>query len=147
MRSVSSLNVESAYHLHAVSRSGNGLVSYYLNLVLKGVGIRDTSQQLIFNGVLQVYNFATASAGALVVDKVGRRKLWLTSAGGMCITFIFWTTGSALFAKSAVDVGADGLPLHPNKAAGHLVLAMIFIYYGFYNIAMSALLVSYTVEM
>ena len=65
------------------SRSGNGLVSYYLNLVLDGVGITSGNQQLIFNGVLQVFNLGTACAGALLVDRVGRRKLWLTSAAGM----------------------------------------------------------------
>jgi hypothetical protein len=58
-------------------------VSYYLNLVLDGVGIKSTSQQLIFNGVLQFYNLGTGMLGALLVDKVGRRKLWLTSAAGM----------------------------------------------------------------
>jgi hypothetical protein len=46
-----------------------------------------------------------------------------------------------------LPAAADGNPLHPNKNAGNLVLGMIFFYYGFYNIAMSALLVSYTVEM
>jgi MFS family permease len=65
------------------SRSGNGLVSYYLNLVLNGVGIKNADQQLIFNGVLQVYNLGTATLGSLLVDRVGRRKLWLTSVGGM----------------------------------------------------------------
>ncbi len=31
--------------------------------------------------------------------------------------------------------------------AGNAVVAMIFFYYGFYNIAMSPLLVAYTVEI
>lgn len=76
-------------------------------------------------------------AGALAVDKVGRRKLWLSSAGGMLFAYTLWTIGSGVYANSG----------QTNKSAGTLVLAMIFIYYAAYNIAMSALLVSYTVEM
>lgn len=34
--------------------SGNGLVSYYINLVLEGVGIVDTSTKAAINGGLQV---------------------------------------------------------------------------------------------
>jgi MFS family permease len=64
-----------------------------------------------------------------------------------CFSYTLWTVGSGVFAKSRLPADAEGNPLHPNKAAGNLVLAMIFFYYAFYNIAMSALLVSYTVEM
>ena len=34
--------------------SGNGLVSYYINLVLEGVGIVDTNTKAAINGGLQV---------------------------------------------------------------------------------------------
>lgn len=34
--------------------SGNGLVSYYINLVLEGVGIEDTNTKAAINGGLQV---------------------------------------------------------------------------------------------
>jgi hypothetical protein len=33
--------------------SGNGLVSYYLNKVLNGIGIKDTETQTLINGILQ----------------------------------------------------------------------------------------------
>jgi hypothetical protein len=63
--------------------SGNGVVSYYLNVVLDGIGIRTQGQQTLLNGILQVYNYGTAIVGALTVDKAGRRTLFLTSAAGM----------------------------------------------------------------
>ena len=63
--------------------SGNGIVSYYLSIVLKGVGITGQGQQNLFNGILQVWNLGTAYLGALVVEKAGRRTLFLTSTAGM----------------------------------------------------------------
>jgi len=40
--------------------SGNGLVSYYLTKVLNGIGISGQGEQLLINGILQIYNYATA---------------------------------------------------------------------------------------
>jgi hypothetical protein len=34
--------------------SGNGMISYYINLVLEGVGITQTSTKAAINGALQV---------------------------------------------------------------------------------------------
>jgi MFS family permease len=34
--------------------SGNGIVSYYLNIALKGIGITSEGSQTLFNGILQV---------------------------------------------------------------------------------------------
>jgi len=129
--------------------SGNGIVSYYLNIALKGIGITSESSQTLFNGILQVYNYATAILGALVVDKAGRRTLFLTSTAGMTIVYAIWTGAAAAYAKSVDAGGVDALgnALRPNKNAGNTVAACIFFYYGFYNIALSPLLVSYTVEI
>ena len=45
-------------------RSGNGLVSYYINLVLEGVGITNTRSKAAINGGLQV-RASRASKGGL----------------------------------------------------------------------------------
>jgi MFS family permease len=126
--------------------SGNGLVSYYLTKVLNGIGITGQGEQLLINGILQIYNYATAIVGALVVDKAGRRTLFLVSTAGMCAMFSIWTAASATYWKSAT-FNADGDPMGGNAAAGRVVLVMIFFYYGFYNIALSPHLISYTVEI
>ncbi|WVQ93819.1 hypothetical protein IAU59_000897 [Kwoniella sp. CBS 9459] len=127
--------------------SGNGIVSYYLNLALNGIGIRSAGQQTLINGILQVWNLGTAYLGALLVDKAGRRPLWLVSVGGMLVTYTMWTICNGIYAKSATNLDADGNPINANKAAGNGVLAAIFLYYASYNLAMSPLLVSYTVEI
>lgn len=59
-----------------------------------------------------------------------------------------WTIANARYAASVVDVDpVTGSPVHPNNAAGRAVIAAIYLYYLSYNLAMSPLLVSYTVEI
>lgn len=127
--------------------SGNGLVSYYLNSVLEGIGITATSTKTLINGILNIFNYATAIFGALTCDRIGRRPLFLISTAGMTVCFAIWTACFATYHKSAQNLDADGKPINPNKSAGNAVLAMIFLFYMFYNLAMSPLLVAYTVEM
>ncbi|GAB7349590.1 hypothetical protein MBLNU459_g0280t3 [Dothideomycetes sp. NU459] len=115
--------------------SGNGLVSYYINIVLKQVGVTNGNTQLVINGVLQICNAIVAIGQCFVVDRIGRRTLFLVSTSGMLGTFIIWTICSAEF------------KLHQEAAAGRAVIAMIFIYYVFYNMAYSGLLIGYSVEI
>src|SRR5271163_1208831 len=69
------------------------------------------------------------------VDTIGRRKLFLTSTTGMLVAFIVWTVYSSRYAM-------DG-----SSAAAKAVIGMIFIYYFFYNLAWSGLLIGYTAEI
>ena len=66
--------------------SGNGLVSFYINLVLEGVGITNAGTKAEINGGLQVWNLAAALSAALLVDKLGRRTLFIMSNTGMLIS-------------------------------------------------------------
>lgn len=119
--------------------SGNGLVSYYLTKVLIGIGITNPETQTLINGILNIYNYGTAIFGALMCDRIGRRPLFLISTAGMTVSFCIWTACSAIYQKSAVDVDENDVPLHPNKSAGNAVLAMIFLFYTFYNLALSVM--------
>jgi len=115
--------------------SGNGLVSYYIGDVLKGIGIEDSKEQLEINGILQIVNFAVALGMCFMIDKFGRRPLFLLATGGMLGSFIVWTVCAAQYKQTGV------------KAAAHAEIAFIFIYYVFYNCAWSGLLVGYAVEI
>jgi len=115
--------------------SGNGLVSYYLSKVFDTIGITNPTTQLGINGGLQIFNFIVAMSASLLVERVGRRPLFLISAAGMVVMFMLQTVCSAQFA------------LHGNKTAGNAVVAFIFLFYGFYDIAFTPLIVSYTVEI
>ena len=70
-----------------------------------------------------------------MVDKVGRRPLFLAATGGMCLSFLIWTICAALYEE------------HHNKTAGMGVIAMVWIFSACYAFAWSGLLVAYTVEI
>ncbi|OBZ72089.1 Lactose permease [Grifola frondosa] len=100
--------------------SGNGLVSYYINLVLEGVGITDAGTKAAINGGLQVWNLMAAMSGALLIDKLGRRTLFIISNVGMLIDFGVWTLTTAIFNT-----------FH-NTMAAKATIPFVFIFYLFY---------------
>lgn len=116
--------------------SGNGLVSYYLNKVMNSIGITDSSTQLLINGILNIFNFIVAIAAGFLCERVGRRRLFMTSTIGM---LVFWTVQTICVSLYAQDNSRHG--------AAHTVIASIFLFYGFYDLAFTPLIVSYTVEI
>lgn len=100
--------------------SGNGLVSYYLNRVFDAIGITSSTTQLLINGILQIWNLAVAMGTSFICERVGRRKLFMTSCVGM---LIFWTCQTISFKLSN-----DG-----NSSASHAVIAFIFLFYAAYE--------------
>lgn len=115
--------------------SGNGLVSYYMTDVLNLVGIKEENLQLEINGILNIVNFLVALFMCFWIDKLGRRPLFLTATAGMLGSFIIWTVCASIVAKES------------NTQAGNAEIAFIFIFYCFYNMAWSGLLVGYAVEI
>jgi len=131
--------------------SGNGLISYYLTLILDNVGIVETWQQTLFNGCLQIYNIIIAITASLFTEKAGRRPMWLVSTAGMCMAYLFITVTAAVYNNTATwgtnDAGKRVIMEPGNKNAANAFLAFIFVFNGFYAIAYTPLLVSYTVEI
>ncbi|KAJ8502980.1 hypothetical protein ONZ45_g11257 [Pleurotus djamor] len=120
--------------------SGNGLVSYYLNKVFDGIGIKDATTQLLINGILQIWNVFFALLGASLCDRLGRRPLFLISTSGMLVFFLMQTVCSGRF---AITEGHG----HGDDSAAHAVIAFIFLFYAAYDIAFSPLITSYAVEV
>lgn len=115
--------------------SGNGLVSYYINLVLEAIGIQDTQTKIWVNGVLQVWNLIVAAGASLLVERVGRRVLFVTSNVGMLISFAMWTLTTALFQT------------RHDAAAAKATMGILFAFYLFYDMAYTPMLVAYTLEI
>ncbi|KAI1253664.1 hypothetical protein MGN70_004056 [Eutypa lata] len=116
--------------------NGIGVVSYYLTLVLNTIGITEAKDQTLINGLLQILNWLVATfLGALMVDRLGRRTLFLASTAGMLASYIAWTGLTAFFVSSS------------SEAAGRAVVAFIFLYYFFYDIAWTPLLQAYPIEI
>ncbi|OWZ70031.1 hypothetical protein AYX14_04548 [Cryptococcus neoformans] len=114
---------------------GMGVISYYFAAILRSIGIIDPTQQAGLNGGLQVWNWCLAISGALAVERLGRRLLWLISTGGLLCTFIVVTACSAVYANTE------------SKAAGYVVVAFLFLFSGFFGIAYTPMGYSYPIEI
>lgn len=100
-------------------------VSYYLHLVLTDAGITNAKTQLQINGGTQIWAFLSALVAAQFVEIVGRRRMFLMALSGTALAYTIWTILSALAAQSN----------YQNKGLGYGVVAMIFVFQGFYHIA------------
>ena len=115
--------------------NGVAVISYYLTLVLNSIGITSSYTQTLINGLLQVFNFAASLMAAFLVDKLGRRTLFIWSSVGMLISYIIWTACSAVNTQTG------------NQAAGIVVIVCVFIVYFHYDIAWTPLLLGYPTEI
>ena len=115
--------------------AGNGIITYYLAPILESVGVTSAVSQASINVGLQVWNALLAAAGAIAAERYGRRPLWMISTCGMLASFILVTALSATFAEKNI------------KAAGSAVVALLFVFFGFYDIAYTPLSVAYPVEI
>ncbi|KAL0939192.1 sugar transporter [Colletotrichum truncatum] len=115
--------------------AGNGVVSYYLPLVLDSVGVESVTDQTLIQACLNVWNLLWAIAAATNVDRLGRRFLFLTSASVMLVSFIIVTGLSAKFAESA------------SSSVGMAVIPFLFIFFAGYDIAMTPFLTAYPCEI
>lgn len=115
--------------------SGNGIVSYYLAPVLTTIGITSVTNQTLISGLLQIWNLILAVVGAVSVDRLGRRSLFLVSCLGMLTCYIVITGLAASFAKTHVS------------SIGVAVIPFLYIYFGFYDIAFTPLLFGYVCEI
>lgn len=92
---------------------GAGVVSYYISLVLKTIGITNPTHQSLINGLLQVFNFlVSVFLGALMVDRLGRRTLFLWSAAGMGFSYIVSVDqGDLIRVQTLTNCARHGRPL------------------------------------
>lgn len=115
--------------------NGVAVVSYYLTLVLDTIGITSTYTQTLINGLLQVFNFLAAITAAFLVDRLGRRTLFLWSGIGMLISYIILTACSAVVSQSG------------SNAAGIVVVVTLFTFFFHYDISFTPLLFGYPTEI
>ncbi|KAJ0161217.1 Lactose permease [Colletotrichum tanaceti] len=115
--------------------SGNGVVSYYLAIILNSVGITSVTDQTLISACLQIWNLIWSMAAAVCVDKVGRRALFMVSGVIMLVSYIIVTGLSGSF--DATQHGPTGLAVVP----------FLFIYFLGYDLALTPLVISYPVEI
>lgn len=115
--------------------SGNGIVSYYLVDALKLSGITSVTDQTLISGFLQIWNLIFAAGAAFFVDRFGRRKLFLASCIGMLTSYIVVSGLSGSFATTS------------NSQTGVAIIPFLFLFFAFYCIVFTPLIVSYTCEI
>ena len=114
---------------------GNGVISFYLAPVLRTVGVTSAFRQQGINGGLQIYNWFIACGAALVAEKVGRRRLFLTSAGLMLVFMTMVTVCSALYSTSQT------------AASGYAVIVFLFLFLGGYVVGLTPIPILYINEI
>lgn len=114
---------------------GNGVVSYYLALVLDSVGIKGVTEQTLIAALIQVWNLIWSSGASFLIDRAGRKPLFLLSGTIMLVSYIIITGLSGSFAETR------------NTHTGIAVVPFLFIYFLGYDISLTPLLVSYPVEI
>lgn len=104
--------------------AGNGVISYYLSLILNSVGVTKVRDQTLISACLQMWDLAFAALGAYLIDRLGRRPLFLASAAIMFVSYVLVTALSGTFAVT-------------NQAAtGGAVIPFLFIFFAGYCIAL-----------
>ncbi|KAF2150936.1 general substrate transporter [Myriangium duriaei CBS 260.36] len=117
--------------------NGITVCNSYLTLVLDSVGVTSADIQTLINGLLQLFNLLVAVGGAFMVDRLGRRTLFLWSGVGMLLCFVSLTACAGVFNR-APDA---------NHSAAIAVIVFIFLYFFHYDIAYTPLLFGYTTEI
>lgn len=116
--------------------SGNAVISNYANLIYTNAGITSQQQKLGLNIGNALIGLTVSISAAFLVDRVGRRPLFLISVSGMVGSFTLWTMMAGLYESH-------------NNAAGYGYGQIVFVWvFGiFYSIGFSGLLVAYTLEV
>ncbi|KXH34973.1 lactose permease [Colletotrichum simmondsii] len=120
---------------------GGSVISYYLPAMVRGVGITDSSRQLLLNGINTVISFVSGIFGSFFVDKVGRRPLFLW---GTLLTGLVYIPINVLAAKAEhhLDEGT-AVP----KPQAYAFIAMIFSYGIFWGFCWTPLQALYPAEI
>jgi hypothetical protein len=115
--------------------SGNAIISNYSAKLYTSAGVSESTPQLGLAAGQTCLALIVSISMALLVDKVGRRPMFLASTGGMFGTFIFWTLCSALY------------DTYRSPGSGQAMIFFIWVFGFMYSLAWSGLLVGYAVEI
>lgn len=118
---------------------GGAVISYYLPVMVDGIGIHDSSRQLLLNGLNTVISFVSGVFGSFFVDKFGRRPLFLW---GTFLTGLVYIPITVLAAR-ADQSRDDSIP----TGQGYAFIAMIFSYGIFWSFCWTPLQALYPAEI
>ncbi|KAI1461062.1 general substrate transporter [Annulohypoxylon moriforme] len=129
--------------------SGNGIISYYLTLLLDSVGFKTQDIQTLINALMTLWGMIVSIGFSLVVNRFRRRTLFLVSTAGCCVCYVIWTVLEAIYEKS-VQTNGGSLDENVNEGDGRVaigVIVMIFIFTFFYSVGWGTLQIAYPLEI
>ncbi|KAJ5297030.1 uncharacterized protein N7443_007923 [Penicillium atrosanguineum] len=115
---------------------GNALITYYIHLVFESIGITSSKKQLLINGGMTISGFVWGNTWSLLVDKMGRRPMWLIGLSGMFVAFLMIT----------VFTGVNSSIGYTNTALGNATIFAIFLFGFFYKMP-GCMVPSYVAEI
>lgn len=115
---------------------GNAIISYYLSVMLNGIGITSSLTKLKINVGVSAWGMIWDVGTASLIYRTRRRLLFMLGYGSMGVVYIIYTILSALIQKRDYSD-------HP-LAYGAVV--MIFAFQGFYHLA-SPVAITYYMEI
>lgn len=116
---------------------------YYLTLILNSVGYTAESTQTLISALLTLWGLLWGIAFSLIVNRFGRRTLFLTSTAGLLVCYVIWTGLEATYEMSTNLNDGSGGPSGIAKG----VVAIIFIYNMVFALGWGVLQVTYVVEI
>lgn len=118
---------------------GGSVISYYLPVMVEGIGITSTSDQLLINGINTIVGFVAGLFGSFFVDRFGRRPLFLW---GTFLTGLVYIPITVLAARGeAYEEGKIPLP------QAYAFIAMVFSYGIFWGFCWTPLQALYPAEI
>jgi Na+/melibiose symporter-like transporter len=118
---------------------GGSVISYYLPVMVQGIGITESSDQLLLNGINTIISFVAGLFGSFFVDRFGRRPLFLW---GTFLTGLVYIPINVLAAKGE-DYPEGEIP----RSQAYAFIAMIFTYGIFWGFCWTPLQALYPAEI
>ena len=115
--------------------SGNAIISNFASKLYDTAGVTDSTSKLGLSAGQTVLALIVSVTMASLVDRIGRRPMFLAATGGMFGTFIFWTLTAGLYEE------------HNAAGANYAMIFFIWLFGVMYSLAWSGLLVGYAIEI
>ncbi|KAI2776801.1 general substrate transporter [Daldinia loculata] len=115
--------------------SGNAIISNFASTLYDQAGVTDSNSKFGLSGGQMILSLIVSVTMATLVDRWGRRTMFLSSTAGMFGVFIFWTLCAGLYGE------------HRSPGANYAMIFFIWLFSFFYSFAWSGLLVGYAIEI
>ncbi|KAH6912938.1 general substrate transporter [Coprinopsis sp. MPI-PUGE-AT-0042] len=102
--------------------SGNGLITYFLPVLLENAGITSQDRRLTLNFVNSVTSYIGALSGSAIIDRFGRRRILLTATAAI--------TGILAIVTGLLSDAGELSPVRSNAGISFIYLFMVVFSFG-----------------